>query len=123
MTMAVKLLSFRDVPDDEITEIRELLETHKLEFYETPAGNWGISAHTLWLQHDEDKEQAKQLLDSYHQERGLRIREEYQRTKEAGLHRTMLDEIRENPVRVIALVALAVAIAYFSTVPFLELGN
>ena len=62
--MARQLLKLRHVPEDERAEICELLETHDIAFYETSAGNWGISLPALWLVHDEQYEQARALLDS-----------------------------------------------------------
>ncbi|MBU0657012.1 MAG: hypothetical protein KJ914_17955 [Gammaproteobacteria bacterium] len=121
--MAVQLLSLRHVFEDEADEIRQLLTTHRIEFYETPPGNWGISMPAIWLQDADDLEIAKALLATYQAERGQRIRDEYEQLKAAGLHRTILDEIRENPLKVIAFVALAIAIAYVSINPFMEISR
>ena len=41
--MSKLLFRLRNVPDDEADEVRELLTQHSIEFYETGAGNWGIS--------------------------------------------------------------------------------
>ncbi|MEE3087569.1 MAG: DUF6164 family protein, partial [Pseudomonadota bacterium] len=41
--MAKLLFRMRDVPDDEAEEVRELLTQNKITFFETFAGNWGIS--------------------------------------------------------------------------------
>lgn len=121
--MAVKLMSLRDVSGEEAEEIRALLSERRFDYYETPAGNWGISAPMIWLREPEDLDIAKKLLESYQQERSQRIQEEYQQLRERGEQRKFLDEIREYPLRVIALVALAAAVAYFSVVPFIELGQ
>lgn len=121
--MAAKLISLRDVPEDEIDDICKLLTEHRIDFYETPPGNWGISSHTIWIQENDELGRAKEVLAAYQEKRGQRIREEYAQMKATGMHRTMLDEIRENPVKVTALIALAVAIAYFSIMPFLEIGQ
>ena len=39
----------RHVPEDEAQEVRELLASNKIEFFETFAGNWGVSMPALWL--------------------------------------------------------------------------
>ena len=120
--MAVKLMSFRDVPDEEAEEIRALLDTQRLEYYETPGGNWGISAPTLWLYESDDLPAAQQLLAKYQQERSQRIQTEYQQHHQSGEQRQFINEIRNNPLRVVALLALAGAIAYFSVAPFLDMS-
>ena len=92
--MAVKLMSLRDVSDDEAEEIRTLLSERRFDYYETPAGNWGISAPTLWLHNHEDLDIAKKLLEQYQQERSQRIQAEYEQLRQRGEQRKFLDEIR-----------------------------
>ncbi len=121
--MPVKLTSLRDMPDDEIEEIHELLTQHRIDYYETPAGNWGISAPAIWLHQPKELEGAKELLEQYQEERGQRMQAEHEQLRQQGLQRTLIDQIREYPLRVIALLALAVAVAYFSVVPFIEIGQ
>ena len=43
----------RHVPEDEAREVRELLASNKIEFFETFAGNWGVSMPALWLKKNE----------------------------------------------------------------------
>lgn len=50
--MSKLLFKLRGVPDDEADEIRALLAEKQIEYYETSAGNWGISLPALWLQDD-----------------------------------------------------------------------
>ena len=75
--MPVKIFSLKNVPDDELEEIRNLLVENKIDYYETPGGNWGISMPAIWLNDDSQSEQAKLLNDQYEQKSSLRIREEY----------------------------------------------
>lgn len=105
---------------DEADEIRALLTEKHVDYYETPEGNWGISMPAIWLRDEDDFERAKGLLDEYHQARSERIRGEYNELKREGMHRTLLDELRENPVKFIAFTALAAAILYFSVAPFIS---
>lgn len=121
--MSVILFRLRGVPDDEVDEIRELLRSSAIDFYETGAGNWGISMPAIWLRDNRQLEQAKQLLDHYQEQRTIRMKGEYARLKERGEHRTLLDIFRENPLRVILYVTAVVAILYFSVMPFLDLGG
>ncbi len=120
--MAVKLMSFRDVTDEEAEEIRALLYAQRFEYYETPSGNWGISAPILWLYESDDLPAAQQLLAKYQQERSQRVQAEYAERRQRGEQRQFVDEIRNSPLRVVALLALAGAVAYFSVVPFFEMS-
>lgn len=119
--MAKQLLKLRHVPDDELSEIRELLEAHDIEFYETSAGNWGISMPALWLVHDEQYARARQLLDVYSEERYQRARAEYEALKQAGKARTFRDIARENPLRFTLYMAIVMVLAYFSIAPFIAI--
>ena len=47
--MSKLLFKMRHVPEDEGREVRELLTSNKIEFFETFAGNWGVSMPALWL--------------------------------------------------------------------------
>ncbi len=69
--MAILLFSLRDVPDDENFEIKELLDTHEINYYETSAGNWGVSMPALWLRDKDQLEKAQKLLSEYHTQRAL----------------------------------------------------
>jgi hypothetical protein len=97
--MPVKLFSLHNVPDDEAEEVRELLRSNEIDFYETPAGNWGISVAYIWLHDENELEKAKALIDNYQQERLIRVREEYAQLGRTGRHRTIGDAIRENSLR------------------------
>lgn len=121
--MPVKLFPLNGVPEDEAEEVRALLNAGEIDYYETPAGNWGLSVPALWL-HDENQfAQARALIDVYQQARLLRVREEYEQQQREGRQRTLIDVIRENPLRFFAYVAVIVAIIYFSTQPFLDIGK
>lgn len=121
--MSVRIFNLRGVPDDEAEDVRELLTSHSIDYYETPAGNWGISMPSIWLRNKEQFDQAKQLIDSYQAERGARVRAEHSRLKREGQHPTFFDEIRQHPLRVLVYVLFAVVVLYFSTKPFVGLGQ
>lgn len=122
-TMAVQLFILRGVPDDEAEDIRKLLTDHGIDFYETPAGNWGISMPALWLNNEYQLDRAKSLIDDYQKQRQLRVRAEYNQLKREGKHKRFIDEVKNNPVRVAAFLALAIVIVYFSTKPFIDLAQ
>lgn len=121
--MPAKLFSLHNVPDDEAEEVRELLRSHEIDFYETPAGNWGISVPYIWLQDENELEKAKALISDYQQERLIRAREEYAQLVQTGKRRTISDVIRENPLRFVVYLAAIAAVLYFSTKPFINIGK
>lgn len=119
--MAVRLFAMRDVPEDEAEEVRALLTDNAIDFYETPAGNWGISVPAIWLRNEEQREIARRLLDRYQAERAQRMHEEYLRQVAEGTNRTVWDVIRENPLRFVVYLLAVLAVLYFSTKPFLDI--
>lgn len=121
--MPIKLFSLKNVPDDEAEEIRDLLCSHGIDYYETPAGNWAASAPAIWLKEERQAPQVRMLIDQYQRERAGRAREAYLQGKKEGMNRTILDLIRENPIRVIVYLAAIAAVLYFSTKPFMDIGT
>lgn len=117
--MAVIVFSLRNVPDDEAEEVRELLTENNVHFYETSAGNWGISNPALWLREESDLPRAKALIDDYQQARYEAAREEYERLKAAGKARGFADVWRENPWRVLLYALFIAFLLYVSMSPFL----
>lgn len=96
--MSKLLFKLRNVPDDEADDVRKLLADHQIDYYETTAGNWGISMPAIWITYDEQFGEAKQLFDAYQIQRSLNIRAEYARLKKEGKHETLLGKIKENPL-------------------------
>lgn len=116
--MAILLFKLRNVPDDEAAEVRELLTSHEIPFYETSAGNWGISMPAIWLHNNDHYDHARSILDAYQQQRVTRMREQYLADKSAGRADTMLSMVRRDPARTLAYLVLIAAIIYFSVVIF-----
>jgi len=110
--MSKLLFRLRNVPDDEVEEVRALLSEHQIDFYETSAGNWGISMPALWVRDETQYNHARALLDTYQAQRSERIREEYTRLKREGKHKTVLDSFRENPFAFIAYLFIVYALLY-----------
>ena len=121
--MSVQLFRLKNVPEDEAEDIRELLTSHRIDHYETPAGNWGISMPAIWLNDDDQLEQAKSLIDQYQNQRLARVRNEYEINKKEGKRQNILAELLENPIQLILYIAIAAVILYFSVKPFLEFGK
>lgn len=106
------------MPDDEAFEVRELLGEHDISFYETTAGNWGISMPAIWLNDDADYKKARVLLDSYQQDRALRMRAEYESARQRGEAETQLQVFLREPGKTISLLVIIVVFLYLSMTAF-----
>ena len=121
--MAVQLFILRGVPDDEAEEVRSLLTEHQVDFYETPAGNWGMSMPALWLKDESQLAQAQDLLKTYQLQRQQRVRAEYDAMKAQGKQRRVWQLFREHPLRYLIYIIFLTIIVYFSVSPFVNLGS
>lgn len=121
--MSVLLFKLRHVPEDEANDIRELLDSNNIDYYETSAGNWGISTPAIWLKNNDELERAKTLIDTYQHKRGINQREAYAQLKNSGDHKTILDVFNENPARFIVYIIFILFLLYFSIKPFISLSN
>ena len=120
--MSIRIFALNNVPDDEATEVKELLSKHQIDIYETPAGKWGISVPALWLKDETQLGTARSLIEDYQRERTIRVREEYERQKNAGKTLTMIDKAKEEPIKFILYLAIIGFILYISIKPFLNIG-
>jgi len=121
--MSVRLFNLRNVPEDEADEVRQLLAGNGIDFYETYAGNWGVSSPGIWLRDDSHLEQAKELIEAYQRERAATARTTYEQLRREGRHPTVIHNIRRHPLQFILLVLLALFILYVSLSPFLNFGS
>ena len=119
--MPEQLFILRGVPEDEADEIRELLEQDGIDYYETPAGNWGISLPAIWLREKSQLAKAKLLIEEYQKHRSIRVKYEYEQLKRAGKNKTLLDAVLEQPVRFVIYLSICATIIYFSIKPFFDL--
>lgn len=121
--MAKLIFKLKSVSDDEAEDIKNLLSENKIDFYESPAGNWGISMHALWLNDEAQYPQAKQLIDEYQLKRSQRIRQETQQKIDEGEIETFYQRIVSRPFQFIILIAIILFILYLSVMPFLNIGQ
>ncbi len=112
--MSKLLFRLRNVPEDEVDEVLQLLEENNIEVYETSAGNWGISMPALWVQDDAHYEHARELLEHYQTERGQRIRDEYDTLRRTGQAESLYTSFKDQPLRFVFYSILIVAVAYLS---------
>ncbi|CAA6820523.1 MAG: Unknown protein [uncultured Thiotrichaceae bacterium] len=119
--MAVLIFKLRGAPDDEADDIRQLLDDNHFDWYETTAGNWGISMPGIWLSDDSQKDHAEELIKDYQVDRYIRVRGEYEQLKREGKHRKLIDVIKEDPGKFALYVIGIAAILYFSVEPFVDM--
>ncbi len=120
--MSKILFRLNGVSDDEANEVRELLINNAIDFYETSAGNWGVSMPAIWLKDDNQFQRARTLLDTYQSERTTRMREEYARLKQQGKNKTLMESIQQSPVLFTVHLALALLVIYLSIKLVLDLA-
>lgn len=121
--MAVLLFNLKNVPDDEATEVRDVLSQHHIDYYETPPGKWGISVGAIWLNDKSQLDYAKQLIDTYQQERRHRVKQAFEKLQQAGEVESMLDRLKQRPLQFIAYLMIISLVIYLSLTPFLHLGD
>ena len=120
--MAELFFSLRGVPEDEAEQVRQLLEQHQIEFYETSACNWGISMPALWLIHAEQSAVAHELLNDYQQTRQIEQQELYRQLKRENRHKTVWHVFKDQPVRFLVYLAAIGFVIYLHLKLILELG-
>jgi hypothetical protein len=120
--VAILLFSLRGVPEDEVDEINALLTEQNVDFYETPAGNWGISMPALWLRDHNDQERARQLLANYQAQRLFNARAAYLQRQQTGEHKTLLKAFMARPLQHGAYWLASGLVCYVSIKWLLELG-
>ena len=118
--MAKLLFRMRHVPEDEAQEVRDLLDQHAIEYFETFAGNWGISMPGLWIKDEERFTEARELIDDYQSQRSIRVKAEYEEKRSLGETKTMWDSFMEDPFRFLAYFVMIGLVLYFSLRFFLS---
>ncbi|MGD8569620.1 MAG: DUF6164 family protein [Gammaproteobacteria bacterium] len=121
--MPVRLYSLRHVPDDEAQELRELLDSHNIAYYESEPGNWGISAGAFWLRNEDQLLEARGLIDEYQRQRTEQVHQEYRRLQQEGKLPTFIDNFKQRPLQLIFYIGVILVILYFTLKPFLTMGR
>lgn len=121
--MPKRLMSLRDVPVDEYEGVCALLDGLAIEHYRTEPSRWGISSGAIWVVDDSRHTEARAALDRFQQTRAETARRERAEQLAAGLAPTLATRLRDEPLRMLALLlALAVVVA-LSLLPFLWLAG
>lgn len=121
--MARLLFRLNGVPEDEAQDIRELLDSNHVDYYETSAGRWGISLAAIWLKDSAEFERASALIGQYQEERYRHARDEYERLKREGRLEGWFDRFRSDPLRMIIYLLAIAAILYISILPIIHLSG
>ena len=117
------LFKLNGVPDDEANDIRALLEEHEIPFYETTAGRWGVSLAAIWLKDDERLTEAQDLIQDYQDQRLSQARAELEEDIQAGRQKSFIDLYRQEPLKFVTHLVIALGILYLSVQPFIEFGE
>ena len=120
--MSTLVFKLRYVPEDEANEVRSLLESSRIEFYETTAGNWGIAMPGLWVS-DDDVHRARELIDDYQATRAKTLREEYEQATARGENPRWYAQFVKHPLATAGIVLFCLFIVYALLSPFLRLAN
>ncbi|SFK67978.1 DUF6164 family protein [Lysobacter sp. cf310] len=115
--MSKLLLNLRQVPEDEATDVRAMLDAHRIEYYETQPSRWGISYGGIWIASDDDEAAARALMAQYQAERQARARAEHAAAQRDGSAETFAGILRREPLRVLAIVAAIVALLAVLALP------
>jgi hypothetical protein len=121
--MAKLIFKLKSVSYDEADDIKNLLTKNRIAFYESPAGNWEISMHALWLNDEAQYTEAKQLINEYQIERSQYVRQETQQKIDQGEYETFIQRLFNKPIQFFIPLAIVIFILYFSIMPFLEIGR
>ena len=110
--MAELLFKLSNVPVDEILQVRQLLDEHDINYYETDSGSFGVGVSAIWLPDNTQLEQAKDLLEQYQSERS-------ESAAEGKVERSLWNSFTQAPIRFVFAFAVVGAILYISIAPFL----
>ena len=121
--MAIRLISTRGMPNDELEEICALLGQHNIAYTVTPPGNWLISAGNILLTDDQQLSRARELMHSYQQQRAEQQRKNYAERCSRGEQENIVRRITRAPLLFIGYLVIIIFILYLSIKPFFDLGN
>lgn len=116
-------MSLRDVPVDEYEGVCALLDELAIEHYRTEPSRWGISSGAIWVVDDGRHSEARAALDRYQHERAEAARRERSEQLAAGNAPTLATRLRDEPVRMLALLLTLVVVVALSLLPFLWLAG
>ncbi|MDR5875170.1 DUF6164 family protein [Halomonas sp. CUBES01] len=120
--MAHLLFRLRHVTDEEAMEVRQLLDAHGMDTYETQAGFFRLGVDAIWLRDLSQLETARALLADYQAERQIRARQAHQEAVERGDAPTLWRRFTAHPIQVTLVGVAIVLLIALTLLPFLALG-
>jgi len=108
------LVNLRGVPEQEAEGIRDTLREAGIEFYETPAGNWLISAGAIWLKNPADRSRARTALDEFQ-------RQLLEQARRAPAPAGLFEQLRQRPLEMIGIGAAVLFMLWLLAWPVLHL--
>jgi hypothetical protein len=117
--MAILLFKLSNVPDDEASDVRELLEQHEIYFYETYAGRWRLGVDAIWLTDATHEERARELLRTYQLERTANQQKNYAELVEQGKAPSFWQGLCASPVRFAGLIVAVIFVLSLTLMPFI----
>jgi len=121
--MAHLLFRLRHVTEEEAMEVRQLLEAHGMETYETQAGFFRLGVDAIWLRDASQLDEAKALLADYQAQRLAQARREHQDALARGEAPTLWNRFTAHPLQVLLVFVAVVIIALLTLLPFMGLAR
>src|SRR5690606_12298537 len=117
--MAKLLFSLRNVPDDEASEVRALLDQYGFGWSETDAGILGLAAPGLGRGDAGESPRGRARLDAYELQRRRRVQGEALGRQQRGEGESCMQLLRTRPAFVLPrLLALLVILACTLSLPW-----
>jgi hypothetical protein len=116
--MPTLLLKLKNVPDDEHTEVCELLEEKQIDYYETNVGFWGIGMAAIWLRDPDQLDESYALLNEYTKNRQVAAQQAYEEALETGQARTIWNTFKQQPGMFVLYCLALFIILGLSILPF-----
>jgi hypothetical protein len=116
--MSKLIFRMRDVPIDEADEVRALLDSKNIDYFETFGGNWGISMPALWVKDPAKFKEARTLIDQYQKQRLFSLNLD---TSEESKVKTLLESFKDRPVQFVAYWFLIAIVLFISIYYFFSL--
>lgn len=108
-------------PDDEIEEVRELLESHQFDTYETEPGRWGIGIAAIWLKNEEQLAQASEVLSEYQKQRYENAQESRAEVEKLTVLQGLYIKFKQDPEQFMLTLLGLSAVLGLTLYPFLNL--
>lgn len=119
--MATLLFRLTNVTEEEMWEVRQLLDAHHFDTYESHAGFWRLGIDAIWLRDATQLEEARAVLERYQAERLERVQQEHADQVARGQAPTLWQRLRHHPLQIGLTLLAVLAILALTLLPFLGL--